>query len=259
MPKSVAVKTAWIGAVAVVFAAVISGVFSLFSKGGGDSGNVVQEMKDSPQSIQAGRDVNINIGTDRSVHAPSAEKLLPKKQIAGIEFKNEKPFVEQVVLGNESFRGYRFRVQIENKSSETTLIVKHVKLVDLQQLEGNAFKAWMNAEPVYLEWDGTKSTEIPPQDKVLIPFARIYPPELQRITDGLLSGGVDTPQLRFIVQPGTWPRKMTSHIPPGTHRFKVQVFFEKGPPAEIKLELEWPGTRRETPDAMVQEIKITKL
>lgn len=338
MSKSVTISAAWITGAATVLAAVVGGVFLLLNR---DSGKVSQEMRGSPQSIQAGRDININIGPDRSVPAPAPSsvarfpfdvqvarakerikylaeeylrtnvmslaevtgphgdnvldnpnlydwvrvmeeletqgyvkilrrtqeniefaytgKPLSKKQIASIEFKNARPFVDRVVLGNESWRGYMFKVQIENKSSEATIQVKHLKLTDLQQLEGNTFKAWEDAEPVYLEWDGTKSKGIPPQDKVLIPFARIFPPELQRITDGLLSGGVDTPQLRFTVQPGTWPRRMTSHVPPGTHRFKIKVFFEKGPPTEVELELMWPGKQRESVEAMAKEVRIRRL
>lgn len=199
------------------------------------------------------------ITEDRSsleLRPPSSVASAP---FASIEFKNARPFVDKVVLGDESFRGYMFKVQIENNSSDVTLQVKHLELTDLQQLQGNTFKAWENAETVYLAWDGTKYREIPPGGKVLVPFARIFPPELQREIDGHLSGGVDTPQLRFTVPLDRWPRKMTSHIPPGTHRFKIQVFFEKGPPAEIELQLEWTGKHRESPDAMVQEIKIKKL
>ena len=110
-----------------------------------------------------------------------------------------------------------------------------------------------------LEWGSAQPMEIPPQDKVLVPFARIYPPELQRETDKLLSGDIDTPQLRFTVLPGTWPRRMTSHVSPGTHRFRLTVFFEEAPSVEAELELEWSGKRRESVELTAQEIKIRKL
>jgi hypothetical protein len=184
-----------------------------------------------------------------------------EKEITSIEFENVRPFVDQAVFGDDRARKYwqvyYFKVQIHNKSYESTIRVKHLKLTDLRQLEGGVFKPWGNAEPVFLEWDVAK--EIPPQDKVLVPFARIFPPELQRKTDGLLSGGVDTPQFRFTVLPGGWPRRMTSHVPPGTHRFRLTVFFENVPPVEAELELEWSGKQRESVESMAQEIKIRKL
>jgi len=52
---------------------------------------------------------------------------------------------------------------------------------------------------------------------------------------------------------------MTSHVPPGTHRFRLTVFFETVPPAEAELELEWSGKQRESVESMAQEIKIRKL
>ena len=150
-------------------------------------------------------------------------------------------------------------MQIGNESYSSTLHVKHWKLTDLRQLEGGVFRPWADAEPVLLEWGSAQSMEIPPQDKVRVPFARIYPPELQGEIDRSLSGDIDTPQLRFTVLPGTWPRRMTSHVPPGTHRFKLTVFFEEAPPIEAEFELDWPGKQRESIESMVQEIKIMKL
>jgi hypothetical protein len=192
---------------------------------------------------------------------PSA--LKSKKHVASIEFENTRPFVDRARLGDDRTRQYwsvyYFKIQIHNKSDETTIRVKHLKLTELRELEAGTFKPWGNAEPIFLDWDTTKPKDIPPQDKVLVPFARIFPPELQRQTDRLLSGGVDTPQLRFTVPLGRWPRRMTSHVPPGTHRFRITVYFEKVPPAEAELELEWSGNQTKSIDAMVQEIKVKKL
>ena len=186
-------------------------------------------------------------------------KATAKKQIASIEFENARPFVDRVVLGNKQRNGYHFQVQICNKSYSSTIRVKHWKLTDLRQLEGGVFRPWADAEPVLLEWGSAQPMEIPPQDKVLVPFARIYPPELQREIDRLLSGDIGTPQLRFTVLPGTWPRRMTSHVPPGTHRFKLTVFFEETPPAEAELELDWKGERRESVEAMAKDINVRML
>ena len=194
-------------------------------------------------------------------HLPGA--LRAKKRIAIIDFEDTRPFVDQAVIGDDRAKKYwnvyYFKVQIHNKSDESTIQVKHFKLTDLRHLVEGVFKPWDNAEPVFLQWDPTKPKEIPPQDKVLIPFARIFPPELQRMTDTFLSGDIDTPQLRFTVAEGRWPRQMTSHVPPGTYRFKLTVFFEKVPPAEVELELEWSGRQHENLKRMAQEIKIRKL
>lgn len=179
------------------------------------------------------------------------------RQSVRIDFESERPFVDRVVLGDSQWNGYHFQVGIRNESDRSTIRVKYLKLTDLRQLKGGAFKAWENAVPSFLEWPRGTPREIPPRDQVLVPFARIYPPELQKITDRILSGDIDTPQLRFTVFP--WDRRMTSHVPPGTHRFKLTAFFEDMPPAEMELELEWPGQRRESVESMAQEIKIGKL
>lgn len=186
-----------------------------------------------------------------------------KKQIASIEFENASPFVDQAVIGTGEignyWRVYYFKVQIHNRSYDSTIRVKHFKLTELRQLDGDVFKPWDDAEPVFLEWDATKPKEIPPQDKILVPFARVFPPKAQMKTDKVLSGDINIPQLRFTVKMGGWPKRMISHVPPGTHRFRLKVFFEKTPPADTELELDWPGKQRKNVKSMVQEIKIRKL
>jgi len=128
-------------------------------------------------------------GQEKTLSGPTA----PTSVVASIEFENKRPFVDQAVLGDDQakkyWQVYYFKVQIHNRSDNSTIRVEHLKLTELLHLEGDVFKPWGNAEPVFLDWDATKPKEIPPQDKVLVPFARIYPLELQRITDGLLSGG----------------------------------------------------------------------
>lgn len=337
MASSVTVKAAWIGAGAVVVAAVIAGVFSLRSGDSEDRKMVSQDMRGSAQSNQAGRDLNIyNFGTGSAILPPSSGARFPfdmqvmrakdrirylardymhtntisLKEVTGpygdnvldsphlydwekvieelekqgyvkvldknrgnitfsylgpsmsgrpaisVHFENKRPYADTIVLGNENWRGYIFRIEIQSESLDT-LRIKHVKLVDLRRLEGNRFKPWEDAEPVSLGLEGAQSIELLPHDKIFIPFARIYPPELQKISDNHLSGDNQIPQLRFTVPPnGGWPRKMTSHIPPGTHRFRVQIFFEKGLPAEVELELKWVGNHRESVQVMGQEIDI---
>lgn len=179
------------------------------------------------------------------------------RQIASIEFENSKPFVDSAVFGNDWAKNYwnvrYFRIQVYNKSNSSTIRAKYVELTDLRQLEEGVFKPWDNAEPVPLKWDA-RSKDIPPHGRVLVSFARIYPPELQTETDALLSGDLKTPQLRFTVD--GWPRKMTSHVPPGTHRFKLTVFFEDIPPTEAEFELQWSGNHSESVESMAQEVKV---
>ena len=186
---------------------------------------------------------------------------LPKKQIASIEFQNARPFVDRAVLGNDlikkSWQGYHFTVQINNNADDTTIRIKHLKITDLRKLDGGKFKPWVNAESVILKWDDTQPKEIPPQDNIFVPFARVFPAEFQRRTESNLSGDVDTPQFRFAVR--KWPRRMTSHVPPGTHRFRITVFFEKVPPVKAELELDWHGKQGKSVESIVKELKIKKL
>ncbi len=198
---------------------------------------------------------------DQLARPKSLSEGTKNKQIASIEFESEKPFVDRVVYGNDLSRKYWnvyfFQVQIRNRAM-SPLHVQHLKLTDLGQWDGENFKPW-DAEPVVLQWPARISKDIPPGDKVLVPFARIYPADLQRELgeDELYSGDVDIPQLRFNVD--GWPRRMKSDVPPGKHRFKVTAFFTNSLPAEAELELEWPGKHRESVESMAQEIKIRKI
>jgi len=184
-----------------------------------------------------------------------------RKQVASIEFEDGRPFVDRMVYGDDLAGKYWnvefFQVRIHNRTT-SSLRVQHVKLTDLRQWDGKDFKPW-DAEPVVLQWPGRISKDIPPGDSVLIPFARIYPPDLQRKLqeDKLYSGDVDIPQLRFTID--GWPRRMRSDVPPGKYRFKITAFLTNSPPAEAEMELEWFGRNRESIESMTQEIKIRKL
>jgi len=183
--------------------------------------------------------------------------------VAIIELDSEKPCIREVT-GNDVTRKfwnvYYCQVYIRNTSDRTILHAKHMKLTNLRQLDGDSFKPWPNViEEAFVEWPPDKPKGIPPGDRVPVHFARIFPPELQRMNDEHLrfSGDVDSPQIRFMLKP--WHRVMTSHVEPGTHRFKLTAFFENAPPAEAEFELAWPGNRRESPESIVQEVKIRKL
>lgn len=179
------------------------------------------------------------------------------KQIAQIHFKQSHPFVNRAVWGNDQVPIYLFQVQVFNESYDSSIRVKYLKLTDLRKLDGDVFRRWENAVPAILEWPVGTSKEISPREDVFVPFARIFPPEIQKARDNFLSGSIEIPQLRFVV--ARWNRQMTSHVPPGTHRFKLTVFFENESPAEAEFQLEWSGEQRESLDSMAKDIKITQI
>lgn len=179
------------------------------------------------------------------------------KQIARIHFEQSHPFVNRAAWGNDQIPVYFFQVQVFNESYDSSIRVKYLKLTDLRKLDGDVFKPWENAVPVILEWSVGTSKELSPREDVFVPFARIFPLEIQKARDTLLSGNIEILQLRFVV--AGWNRQMTSHVPPGTHRFKLTVFFENEPPAEAEFQLEWSGEQRENLDSMVKNIKIKRI
>jgi len=185
----------------------------------------------------------------------------PDKQIARIHFEQSHPFVIREVLGNDItqqyWSAYFFRIQVFNKSYDSNIRIKHLKLTDLRKLDGDVFKPWENAVPAILEWPVRTNKELSPREDAFVPFARIFPPELQKLEDTLLSGNIEIPQLRFVV--ANWNRQMTSHVPPGTHRFKLTAFFENAPPTEAEFQLEWSGEHREGLDSMAEDIKIKQI
>jgi len=196
------------------------------------------------------------------VFLPAA--LQSRKQIIRIEFRNEPPFVDKslsrIDQGSRRWETYFYRVRIDNTSDEKTVQVRYLKLTDLQEFHDAEFKPWRNTADLILEWDRQNPLEIPPGGKVLAQFARIFPPDLQAILDANLTGPNDIPQFVFTVPSGTWPMKMISKLPPGTHRFRVTAYFDNAPPAEVRLEIQCPPEQgRSTPEGMASALKIRML
>lgn len=134
------------------------------------------------------------------------------KEIIHIEFLNKAPFVDnslrRIDSTNRRWNTYFYRVRLVSTSNEKTVQVRYLKLTDLEELQGTEFKPWKNTEDLILEWDKEKPNDIPPGGDVLAQFARVFPPELQKITDINLTGSLDIPQLVFTVPLGGWPMKM---------------------------------------------------
>ena len=191
---------------------------------------------------------------------PQSKWFQAKSQTASLELEKAKIEVYQVDSTGQYWRVCHFPIQIYNPTV-ATLSVSYWKLTDLHRLENGSFSPWGEVDTLRLEWPERLPKTISPGDRVSVPFARIFPADLQKaLREGRrYSGDPDKPQIRFMVVPGGWARKMTSHIPPGTYHFKLSVFFEKEPPAEADVELEWAGQQRENVELMAQEIKLRKL
>jgi len=195
---------------------------------------------------------------------PSA--LNAKKRIARIEFRNVPPFIDHQVLKNddtgENWTAYYYSVQIINDSDESSIQVQHLKISDLEILEGDP-DTWKYMGPFTVDWDPNNPKTVPPKDKVLARFARVYPPDLQQIADkGVWSAPYDIPQLRFISfrDKGRMTRKMISKVPGGTHRFKLTAYFDSALPATARFELKCPPEKgRTTAEALVKKIAIKML
>ena len=196
-------------------------------------------------------------------YRPSALKA--KKRVAHIEFKNEPPFIDQQVvgIGNRRWTVYFYSVQIVNDSDES-IQVRHLKLIDLEMLEGDRFIPWNLAKkPFVVDWDRNTSKTIPAEDRALAPFARVYPVDLQLIEDkNLWTGPHDIPQLRFISFRDKGRMKMgtASKVHEGVYRFTMTCFFDNAPAATARFELKCPPEKgRTTAEALVKEIKIKML
>ncbi len=216
----------------------------------------------SVSDIKTGDHSTVNV-TQQIIKKSETENIIDpsNKQIARIHFEQRSPFVNQAVLGNDqtgqSWQVYFFQVQIFNESDDSNIRAKCLKLTNLRKLDGGVFKPWGNAVPAILKWPAGRSKEISPGENVFVPFARIFPPEIQKVQETNLSGSVEIPQLRFTV--ARWNRQMTSHIPPGTHRFKLTLFLDNKPPAEAEFQLEWSGEHRGNLDLMAKDIKIKQI
>ncbi len=188
----------------------------------------------------------------------------PDKQIVRFEFKDQAPFLDRSPVrideGARRWDSYFYRVRLVNTSHERAVKVLYLKLTELEQFDGNEFKPWPNTEDLLLDWDAEKPKEIPPGGNVLAWFARVFPPDLQRIVDKLLTGPNDIPQLVFTVLPGGWPMKMISKVPPGTHRFKLTAYFENAPPAAARIEMTCPPEQgRDSIEVTVKKIRMRLL
>ncbi|MBW2605639.1 MAG: hypothetical protein JRE28_15255 [Deltaproteobacteria bacterium] len=189
-----------------------------------------------------------------------------KKHVAHIEFRNESPFIDNEeirnLVTNKGGTVYYYSVKIINNSDESAIRVRHLKISDLRILEGN-HNPWENTKSFIVDWNPNKPKTIPPKDKVLARFARVYPVDLQQILDSKLwTGPHDIPQLRFISfqDTGRMTRKMISKVPEGAHCFKLTAYFDNVPPAAAKFELKCPPEKgRTTAEALVKEIKIEML
>ncbi len=195
-----------------------------------------------------------------AVWGPQSRGLQTKGQAARIQLEKAKFEVYQDDSTGKSWRVCHLPVQIYNATA-STLSIPYWKLTDLRRLENGSFSPWGEVDTLMLAWPRTVPRKISPGDTVSVPFARILPAELQKLLgeDRLYSGNPDMPQLRFNVVDGGWSRRMTSHIPPGTYRFTLTVFFEQELPAKVDIELEWAGEQRENIELMAQEIKLRKL
>jgi hypothetical protein len=192
------------------------------------------------------------------IYLPSA--LRAKTQIVKVEYSGQQPFIDKSLLridrGNRRWETYFFRVRLVNRSEATIVRVRELKLSEFAVLDGNGFRPWKDAEDLILEWDESKPKEIPAGGNVFAQFARVFPPDLQKIRDGNLTGSVDIPQIVFTVIPGGWPMKMISKVPPGTHRFKLTAYFENAPPAGATILLKCPTEQdRPSVEAFVKTIE----
>jgi hypothetical protein len=185
-----------------------------------------------------------------------------RKRVANIEFESSEPFIttEKIRLPNieGSWKGCYYRVRIVNTSDESSLKIKYLKVTNLTSLEGSDFKPWENAEDLILDWDSMQPQQIAPKESVYAPFARLFPPDLQQLLDGALTGSPHQPHFRFTASAEKYHMKMRSNVPQGKHRFKLSIFFENAPPAERMFEVQWE-TPSDTVEAMAKEIKIRML
>lgn len=178
---------------------------------------------------------------------------------ASVELGKVKMEVLRIDSSGEAWNAAYFPVEVYNATPDA-LRVLYWKVTDLSRLENDVFVPWGEIDALMLGWPGTVPKVIAASDKISIPFARILPADLQkRLGEGkLYSGDPNIPQLRFIAS-GAWSRRMTSHIPPGTYRFRLAVFFERKSPAEALIELKWSGEHQQDVSQMSKEIRFEKI
>ena len=194
------------------------------------------------------------------VCGPQGMRYYGKAKHPALDLESARIEVYQDDRTGRAWRVCHFRIQVHNPTA-TTMSIPNWKLTHLRRLENGIFSPWGEVDALYLEWPARLPKTIPPGDTVVVPFARLFPADLQRALgeDRLYSGDPDKPQLRFMAVPGGWSRRMSSHLPPGTYRFKLAVFFADQPPAETEFELGWVGEQRENVELMAKEIKLKKV
>ena len=163
-----------------------------------------------------------------------------------IEFESKPPYVISTVFGVDKIREYfsvlELRLLIENASNYHTANNYMVMLTGLWHMKGDNFVPSDNFEPIKLEQYRYMPSNISPGMRIFTPFARIAHPDFQKKVDlKLYSGDPDIPHFRFQVP--NYPRWMSSHMQPGTHRFQITVFFDNRPPVNKMFELQWPEKR----------------
>jgi len=160
-----------------------------------------------------------------------------------IEFEPNAPYVISTVRGVDETKEYfpviELRFRINNRSNYHSALNSTVMLTALGHIEGNTFVPDKKFEPVKLNQYSYMPSNISPGMEVFAPFAQIAHPDFQkRFEAQLYSGDPSTPHFRFQVP--HYPRWMSSHMPPGKHRFQITVYFENRLPAQQWFELQWP-------------------
>jgi len=158
----------------------------------------------------------------------------------------------------EYYHAYYFRLAIKNNSEYSIARNCVVMLTGLWHMdEDGKFKEDKNFEPVRLEWLPHMPPDISAGMRVFAPFAQIADPEYQtRYEAQLYSGDPTKPQFRFRVP--NHPRWMSSHVPPGRHKFRITIHFDNRPPMEREFELVWSGKWSGNYDSMLKEVIIRK-
>jgi len=202
-----------------------------------------------------------------------------------IEFEPKIPYVYKTIIGSnithENYPVYIFKLEIINDSKEQTARNFFVMLTSIMHMENGQFMAEQNFEPVRLggnqyfhgingstqfstatstklELDNQYPDYINSNSRIFLSFGIIAHPDYQMKNDAdSYSGNPAKPQFRFLVS--EYPRWMSSHIPPGKHRFTIAVHFEGGSPVEQAFELEWSGKWSDDFDSMLREIRIKKI
>lgn len=177
-----------------------------------------------------------------------------------IEFKLEKPFVINTMTAGKSndnlYKIYPFRFEIINNSlvNASNCIPKitrywHTNENDKQDEE-------INFEPLRIGWSDNARVDIPPGGKLFVTFLKISEVNYQLENEQNLSGDPNKPQVRFFAP--SWPRWISSHIPPGEHSILVTIYFDNRRPLQQKFNIKWSGIWQDDYTSILKELVITK-